>query len=70
MSEFSQFSYLWNNLPKEERVRLMPHAAESQLLHIEQVKRVIIRNHKRQLKEINDWQNNIRKELAGYENNN
>jgi len=66
MSEFRDFTHLFNDLPKEERARLMPHMMESQLLHIEQVKLVLVRSHRKALKEINDWQNNIRKDLVKY----
>jgi cell division protein FtsX len=58
-----EYAYLWNDLPSEERQRLMPYAIESQILHMEQVKQVVIRNHKKQLAEINDWQNNLKREL-------
>jgi len=61
------FSYLWNDLPKEERRRLMPHAIESQLVHIQQCKIRAIKHHKNHMREINALQNELKKELGKYE---
>jgi hypothetical protein len=59
----SNFNHLWNDLPDEERKRLMPHMIESQVLHIEQCKAHAVVAHKRYMKELNDWANNLRKLL-------
>ena len=58
------FDHLWNNLPFEERKRLMPHMIESQKLHIYQCKIKAIRVHKRHMKELDDWLSNLDRELA------
>ena len=54
---------LWNDLPIEERKRLMPHAMESQLLHIWQCKQKAIEAHKQHMKTLDDWMANIKREL-------
>lgn len=46
--------HLWNNLPGEERARLMPHMLECQIRHIEQCKSKALRAHKSHMKELND----------------
>lgn len=56
-------SNLWNDMPIEERSRLMPHAMESQLLHIWQCKQKAIDAHKRHIKELDDWMANIKRDL-------
>jgi len=66
MSEFNNFSHLWNDLPKEERSRLMPNMIESHLLHTEQCKLKIISSHKKLMKELNDLQSNLRESLLKY----
>ena len=58
-----KYTHLWNDLPKDERSRLMPHMMESHWLHIWQVKQVAIRAHKRHMKELDDWMKNIEEEL-------
>lgn len=59
----SDYSHLWNDLPKEERHRLMPHMIESQILHIEQTKLKAIRHHKRFLDDCNDQIKNLNRSL-------
>ena len=54
---------LWNNLPIEERKRLMPHMIEMQILHIEQCKEKAVRHHKNHMRELNDQIRNLKKEL-------
>ena len=60
------FTHLWNDLPKDERHRLMPYEIESQVLHIWQTKQVAVRNHKRHMKELDDWMKNIVRALDGF----
>ena len=62
----SDFTHLWNDLPKEERQRLMPHQIETQILHIWQVKQAAIRAHKRYMKELDDWIANGERDLQKY----
>ncbi len=59
----NNFSHLWNDLPIEERKRLMPHAIESQRLHILQCKKKAIDAHKRHMKDLDDWIANLNREL-------
>ena len=59
----SEYSDLWNSLPKKERLRLMPHMIESQILHIEQTKSKAIRGHKRFLDDCNDQIKNLKHSL-------
>lgn len=59
----SDHTHLWNDMPFEERDRLMPHAMESQLKHIWQCKQKAIQAHKRHMKELDDWMANIKREL-------
>lgn len=60
------FDHLWNDMPKEERFRLMPHAVETQKLHIEQCKNIAIRNHKRHMAELNAWMRNLDEDLEKF----
>jgi len=62
----SKHDKLWNDLPIEERERLMPHQVESQILHVRQCREVAVRNHKRHLRELDDWIKNLERELSKY----
>ena len=57
----NNFNHLWNDLPDEERKRLMPHMIESQIHHIEQCKEIAVRSHKKHMSELNEWASNLRK---------
>lgn len=61
------FTNLWNDLPIDERKRLMPHMVESQKLHILQCKEKAVTAHKKHITELNDWIKNLDKELKEYE---
>ena len=56
--------HLWNNLPDEERARLMPHMLECQISHIEQCKFKAVRAHQRHMKELNDHITNLQSALG------
>jgi hypothetical protein len=58
------FDNLWNDLPFEERARLMPHMVESQKLHIWQCKQEAINAHNAHMKTLNDWLKSIDSELT------
>ncbi len=62
----NKFSHLWNELPKDERKRLMPHMLESQILHLWQCKQKAITAHKKHMREIDEWAANLERELSGY----
>ena len=55
--------HLWNDLPVEERSRLIPHQMESQILHIWQVKQKAIAHHKQYMRELDDWMASIKRDL-------
>ena len=55
----NDYDHLWNDLPEDERKRLLPHAIESQKLHIWQCKQTAIRAHKRHMKELDEWMKNL-----------
>jgi hypothetical protein len=59
----NKHTHLWNDLPQEERERLMPYEIESQKRHILQFKAVAIRNHQRHMRELDDWIKNLDREL-------
>ena len=61
--KFNNFSHLWNDLPSDERKRLMPHMIESQKLHIWQCKQKAIKAHAAHMKEIDDLLANLDREL-------
>lgn len=63
----NNFSRLWNDLPYEERKRLMPYMVESQLRDIWQCKQKAIAAHKKHMKELDDWMGNLKRELKTYE---
>ena len=66
-TQFNKFSYLWNDLPVEERHRLMPHMIESQKVHIWQCKQKAIAAHKRLMRELNDRIKELDNELKRME---
>jgi hypothetical protein len=56
-------SDLWNDLPLDERKRLMPHMIESQMRHILNCKQKAISAHKKHMKELDAWLKNLKNEL-------
>lgn len=65
--------HLWNNLPDDERKRLMPYELESQITHIKQVRQKVVDGHKRTLREIDDWikslEHSLKKRVREQESN-
>lgn len=59
----NDFSHLWNDLPIDERKRLMPHMVEAQKLYIWQCKQKAVAAHKKHMKELDDWLKNLDDEL-------
>ena len=59
-----RFDHLWNDLPLEERNRLLPHMIESQIRHLRMTRAIIVRGHKRTLAELDDWIGNLERGLA------
>jgi hypothetical protein len=60
----SEYSHLWNDLPAEERERLIPHMMESHILHIEQCKIKAVSAHKAHIKSLNDHIKSIKQDLS------
>lgn len=60
------FTHLWNDLPFDERKRLIPHMVENQKLHIIQCKIKAVRAHKRHMRELDDWLANLDSDLEKY----
>jgi len=63
MKIFNRFTYLWNDLPKEERFRMAPYLDETHLIHIEQMKAKIIASHKSLIRQLDEQQAHILREL-------
>jgi len=66
LTRMNDFSHLWNDLPFEERTRLMPFLVEAQLRYIEQGKGIAIRAHKKYLSDVNILQKSLKQELKKY----
>ncbi len=62
----NNFKYLWNDLPGEERKRLMPHMVEAQKLHIWQCKLKAVKAHNTHMKDLDDWAANLEQEIDKY----
>lgn len=53
----------FNSLPFEKRSEICIYNEAQRLLDFEQLKSLLKRNYDRQLREINDWENNIYKHI-------
>lgn len=60
------FTHRFNDLPFEERKRLIPYMIENQKLHIIQCKNKAIEAHKRHMAELDSWMKNLDSELKSY----
>ena len=56
-------SHLWNDLPDEERARLMPYAIETQILHVWQCKQTALAAHHNTMREFDEWIKSLESEL-------
>ena len=54
---------LWNDLPTEERKRLMPHMIEAQKLHIIQCRAKAVSAHKRHMSDLDNWLKSLDRDL-------
>lgn len=63
----SEHDHIWNELPFAERKRLAPYMMETQILHLTQARMMIVRNHNRQLAELDAWIGNIQRSLKNPE---
>lgn len=59
-----QHTHLWNDLPYEERKRLMPHMIESQRRHILQCRKKAVDAHKKHMKSLDELVKNLDNELS------
>lgn len=59
----SKHDHLWNSMPLDERKRLAPYMIENQILHLRQVRAVIIRAHATELHELDEWIKNCERSL-------
>ena len=62
-----KYTHLWNDLPQDERCRLMPYQIENHILQLEQTRQVIECNHKRTIRDISDHIKNLKSSLAKLE---
>lgn len=60
-------NHLWNDMTKEERLRLMPHVIESQITQIEQVKGKATKAHRALMDDFNKQIKNLKRELERLE---
>lgn len=60
-------THLWNDLPYDERCRLMPYMVETHILHLEQMKIDIERHHRKQINAINGHIRNLKQSLSKLE---
>lgn len=67
MAHVNKHTHLWNDMPIEERKRLMPHMIESQRHHILLCKIKAIDAHKKHMKSLDEWIKSLNDELAHYE---
>ncbi|MEO0439072.1 MAG: hypothetical protein AAF098_19500 [Pseudomonadota bacterium] len=60
---------LWNELPKEERLRLNPYLLSCQIRHFKQARTVAVRAHMKYLADLDSWIAALEKDLKrkGYE---
>ena len=59
---------LWNDMPMEERLRLLPYVRELQLHVIMNCKQQAIRAHEAHIRGLDDWMDNIGRDLDKYIN--
>ena len=55
--------HLWNDLPEDDRMRLMPYMIEAQILHIWQSKQKAIESHRRHMREVDAHLKSLESEL-------
>ena len=60
----SQHSHLWNDMPFDERKRLMPHVIENHILHLTQTRTMIVAGHRATLDQLDSQIKNLRNDLA------
>lgn len=64
---FNKFTHLWNDLPYDERERLMPYMIEQHLFHLWQCRAKAARHHEAHIKSIDDHMDSLKQGLAKYE---
>jgi len=67
MSNFRKdHSDLWNDLPQDERKRLMPHQIQRQIIHIMSCRKMACDSHKRHMRELDEWIATLKRNLEKY----
>ena len=59
----SEHNHLFSEMPVEERKRLMPYMIETQILHLQQARSMIVAAHKAELRKLDDWIANCKRHL-------
>ena len=59
---------LWNDLPFDERMRLLPYAIEARILHIEQSRTKVVESHAALLRDFDQQICNLKIGLSKIEN--
>ena len=57
------YEHLWNDLPDEERKRLMPYEIENEIVKIKQTREMVVQGHKATLRRIDGWITNLQTSL-------
>jgi hypothetical protein len=56
-------THLWNDLPFDERKRLHPYMVETHILHLEQMRTLMVAHHTKALAELDRQIENLKREL-------
>lgn len=59
----NKFTHLWNDMPQEERTRLMPFMIEHQILHLWQARDAALKAHKAHIDNLDSWIRNLNESL-------
>jgi len=60
------FTHLWNDLPIEERKRLIPYSIENHILHLEQTREMVVNGHEFTLRQLDNQISNLKERLGEY----
>lgn len=66
MGEPQGFSHLWNDMPFDERLRLMPFEIESQIRHLKGARAIIVSGHNQTLAKMDKWIANLERSLRDH----
>lgn len=54
---------VWNEMSPEHRSRLQPYMIDSHILHLQQVRTIIVKHHQAELRELDKWIQNLKEDL-------